>query len=480
MNMKKILNTALLIFAASLLFVACKDDKNEPVPFAYENTTVAAFTYPQEGEVIELTKDQAGEMLELTWIPAVYSANDGTNLGAPVYSVSVMVGELGGVVATTTDVGYAIKIGDLNEMLYKFEIPFGQNDLKWTITASLPNYEGSLVESSVNTKVTTYDPTTVELITAATIVEPTEGAVFVLDETMATDTIDVSWTAAVYEALDGHALADVEYVMSIIANEDTSEIVTTTDLSTILTVEGLNSTLKVMGLEAGVETDVVWTLKSMIPDEIGTDDVVSVNTKVTVYDPAPPSNLWVPGAYQGWSPAEAPMVYETDVVGVFSGYVNFNGEDPNFKFTAQPNWDGPNYGTDGTEWGLDTDAGAGNLSVVDMGNYWLTCNTVDLVWEKELRTFGLVGTFNGWGGEPDAELTFDETNRMFTVTMDFEAATQFKWRANSDWAVNFGESGAGDNTLSQDGANIVLDEAGNYTINLYLEKQVPTYEVIKN
>jgi len=69
---------------------------------------------------------------------------------------------------------------------------------------------------------------------------------------------------------------------------------------------------------------------------------------------------------------------------------------------------------------------------------------------------------------------------MWTTTIDFEAGTEFKWRANADWAVNLGIKDPDNGTLEQNGLNIVVQDAGNYTINLYLYESVPRYEIIKN
>jgi hypothetical protein len=59
-------------------------------------------------------------------------------------------------------------------------------------------------------------------------------------------------------------------------------------------------------------------------------------------------------------------------------------------------------------------------------------------------------------------MTWDAANGVFKATIDLVAG-EMKFRANDDWGVNFG----GDlNALTQDGANIAIAEAGNYTITL--------------
>ena len=72
---------------------------------------------------------------------------------------------------------------------------------------------------------------------------------------------------------------------------------------------------------------------------------------------------------------------------------------------------------------------------------------------------GLIGDFNGWGG--DVEMTWNPTDFCYEAFNPGVNANGWKFRMNSDWAINLG----GDiNNLTQDGANITLE--GN-TIKLY-------------
>ncbi len=94
--------------------------------------------------------------------------------------------------------------------------------------------------------------------------------------------------------------------------------------------------------------------------------------------------------------------------------------------------------------------------------------------------WALVGTAtpNGWG-HPDLDMEWDWKTNIWTLTTDLVAG-EFKFRADDAWTVNYGDNG-NDGSLEQDGANIPLPAAGNYTIQLILTDVAnPTYTVVKN
>jgi hypothetical protein len=63
-------------------------------------------------------------------------------------------------------------------------------------------------------------------------------------------------------------------------------------------------------------------------------------------------------------------------------------------------------------------------------------------------------------------MTYNAGTKLWTVTTNCVAG-EFKFRANSDWGINFGDTGA-DLTLEYDGANIAVGTAGSRTITLDL------------
>jgi len=173
--------------------------------------------------------------------------------------------------------------------------------------------------------------------------------------------------------------------------------------------------------------------------------------------------LYVTGGHQNWTPATAPIVYSHNLDWKFDGYVYMPAGNE-YKFTAKPNWDGPNYG-DGGNGTLSVTGG--NLKVTETGFYRLT---VDLSKEPykysaTATKWGLIGdaTAGGWGAS--TPMVLNTATGEWTVTTTLSAAGTFKFRANDGWDINLG----GDvNNLSYGGDNIPVASNGTYLITLKL------------
>ncbi len=324
------------------------------------------------------------------------------------------------------------------------------------------------------------------------LLSPSEGTTMVWTEADSMKSLSFNWAPAIYTLNSGASLEMPEYSLTVSLNGGLNEVISTTDTTATFTVPELNSMFLGWGIQPATETSVVWTVTANLPEALTTVFSDAVNTKVTAFktaDPPAPSaaSLYVPGAYQGWDPANAPQIWDNDDDGIFEGYVYITGEDFNFKFASQPNWDGPNYGTDGTEFGLDTDAGAGNLTVPAAGGYWLVCNTNDLVYSYELQNFGVIGSgiLNGdWTEDVDMLPAEGGPYNILEVTIDVSESAdgdlRFKYRANDAWDISYGAD-AGSDVLISGGSDILMPEGpGNYTFKMLWDTPTPRYELIKN
>ncbi|TGE29122.1 SusE domain-containing protein [Hymenobacter metallicola] len=94
-----------------------------------------------------------------------------------------------------------------------------------------------------------------------------------------------------------------------------------------------------------------------------------------------------------------------------------------------------------------------------------------LVW----RIIGPAG--NSW--DSDLDMNYDFDKKVWTVTTNLKA-DEFKFRANKAWTNNLGADGT-DGSLKQDGANLKIAEAGNYTVTLDTNASPkPVYTLKKN
>lgn len=180
--------------------------------------------------------------------------------------------------------------------------------------------------------------------------------------------------------------------------------------------------------------------------------------------------LYVPGDYQGWSPATAPSLGSPDNDGKYEGYVNIpTGNNFQFKFASTPDW---NNAIGGTGTGSGTLGGGNNIAVADAGFYKINANTVANTWSATKTTWGLIGSFSPSNWSNDVPMTYSAADNKWTATITTVAGDQFKFRANGGWTLNYGDDGAGN--LVENGANVgdagknFAVPAGTHKISLFL------------
>lgn len=177
---------------------------------------------------------------------------------------------------------------------------------------------------------------------------------------------------------------------------------------------------------------------------------------------------YVEASYPGsgmtnWSPGNSPQVKSTvESPENLEGYVYMANSSNQWKFATQPNWDGPNYGDDGTG---KLDAGAGNINS-PAGYYKINANATELTYNAVATVWGVIGsaTPNEWNDE--TPLTYDPGSATWRGVMHLKAA-EIKFRANHDWGFNYG-SDAADGTLGAGAANIPVSMEADYAIILDL------------
>ena len=130
-----------------------------------------------------------------------------------------------------------------------------------------------------------------------------------------------------------------------------------------------------------------------------------------------------------------------------------------FKFRANHDW-GFNYGSSTKDAKLN--AGGDNIPVTVESDYAFT---LDLsrpnAYIYSANRWGVIGDATPGGWDTDTNMTWDDTKKVLTVTLNLKSPGSFKFRANDGWDINYGGNlGA----LSSGGDNIAVTAAGNYTI----------------
>ena len=175
--------------------------------------------------------------------------------------------------------------------------------------------------------------------------------------------------------------------------------------------------------------------------------------------------IYVPGNHQGWFPDKAPALRSENKDGVYTGFVNFNGD---FKFTHVREWNNGEYNSDHFETyaeGFSKSTDGSNITAP--AKY---CYVVVNVPEKKIEAtpvvWGIIGSATAGGWDTDQDMTWDDTKKCWTATVEF-AAGEWKFRANDAWDINLGGAEA---DLTAGGSNINVAEAGTYVVDLYTER----------
>ena len=308
--------------------------------------------------------------------------------------------------------------------------------------------------------------------------QPAASTSVVLSEENADSEITFAWSKADYKI----NLAVSYTVMMDFAGNDFANAfqVLNTDAATAsLSYAAFNNILNANGAIPGAVANVEYYVVASVSDYA--DNIMSSTTSfdVTPYLAVIDyPKLYVPGSYQGWDVAkESTVIYSLKSNGKYEGYLFMDaGADPiEFKFADGPSWD-VNYGDDGEDGTLDKDGA--NIKVAEAGMYKLNVNLNDFTYTTMLTTWGIIGDATAGGWDSDQDMSWDADNNVLTATLDLTAG-EIKFRANDGWDLNYGDDGPS-GYLNAGGANIVIAEAGNYTITLNLGVANYTYTIVQN
>jgi hypothetical protein len=323
-------------------------------------------------------------------------------------------------------------------------------------------------------------------IVSPNLQNPVDGDSLTFTKDNSDSTLVFSWSSAQY----GFQTA-VNYFLQIdrqgnnFQNAQTVGHTTSKD-SLQISINDLNN--KVLLLEDDPEVpnplNVSFRVIAIVNSHVDTAFSQVATVKITpFYIPIVYPQLYVPGAYQGWSPGTADSIGSINSDENYEGYIYMESSTTpiEFKFTSARDWGHINYGY-AAPGKLSTDGGASNLKVPESGYYKFNVNTKELTWTYLKTTWGLIGDATPGGWDTDTPMTYDVDNHVWTVTLNLTVG-DIKFRANGAWDLNYGSNnndGAKVGKLQEGGENIHVKEAGNYTVILNLDHTVYKYKLEKN
>ncbi len=313
---------------------------------------------------------------------------------------------------------------------------------------------------------------------APVLLSPTSGATLNLDQENADEVINFEFTPA-----DFGFQAAVTYTvqMALEGNfEEVTDVVNSFGSPAIIRVADFNERLIQKGLTPNDAENVVFRVRASVNPNVENRYSESVALQVIAFAAELQfPRVYLPGDYQGWDPTnENTIIYSENSDGVYEGFVHILGGSGEFKVNETPGWE-VNYGDNGPDGTLDPDGA--NLNVGDtFGTFRLKVDLNDMSYEiGTRRVWGIVGDATPGGWDTDTPLEFDSQENVLTLTVELNAG-EMKFRANNDWGFNYGDDGT-NGVLDADGANIVVSEAGAYTI--VMDWKVPgqiSYTLEKN
>nr|WP_315171001.1 SusE domain-containing protein [uncultured Flavobacterium sp.] len=327
------------------------------------------------------------------------------------------------------------------------------------------------------------DRPVIEGVDSPVLTAPTSGAAYVLKpENAAAQAERFTWKSANFSG-------DVQITYAVQIDKKGNDFKTPQVLGSVVaenqvsvTVESMNKAalaLKATPFSPGEYqvriSAVTGNMAPMYSNVIGI-----VLTPYTTENP----KLWVPGGYaaasgypKDWDPASSPQLSASGFGKVdFEGYVNFAGAGE-YKFTSFPEWKGE-FGAGATAGTLDP-KGA-NLKMTAAGYYRIEVDTEKLTYKTTATSWGIVGDATPGSWDNSTAMTYDPAAKVWKVTAALVGGKEMKFRANNNWDVNMGDTGA-NGSLEYGGDNIKVAAAGNYTITLDLSSpRNYKYTVTKN
>lgn len=265
---------------------------------------------------------------------------------------------------------------------------------------------------------------------------------------------EISWEKANY---GNGAVVNYEVVVTNNTSKKSVSIGETSDSKLNLTNAEMNAFLAKAGAYPGQTYDFTVSLVSKAFTAYNDSAQNTVTFKATPYDPNTVDINWkyayVAVGYPEWDYTKAYLIGDPDGDGIYKGWVQLEGA------TSFAILDGKDV----------TKVLASNLPITDAkkGFVEISVDEDGNVAFSDIAKWGIIGDATSGGWTSDTELEYDSNTRLWTAVTILNDK-EFKFRANKEWAINYGIDGITQDGLIFGGDNIKVQTAHAYIVTLNL------------
>lgn len=257
--------------------------------------------------------------------------------------------------------------------------------------------------------------------------------------------------------------------------------------STILSEEiTLEENEKIISREIDIPNEDSWIGEALLKISYDAGEQTVEKTKEIVFLESNPVMYLVGGSTgAGWSPESATLMRLYDGENsknkfeIFE-YITIDGD--GFKFLpSNVGWDNA-YGIGGSSGQLLQDGDAGNITVEEDAFYRVRMDADALTYELLKVTWGIIGDATAGGWDTSTDMTFEGARGTYVWKITTNLAQgELKFRYNNAWDFDGIPANLGGNLseLTWDGANISIESAGTYDIELSLSPSGYTASIQK-
>jgi starch-binding outer membrane protein SusE/F len=326
------------------------------------------------------------------------------------------------------------------------------------------------------------DPTltVLETVTFPAVPDVSADEIVITEENKIETLLQVSWEEVVFPVK-----GPVTYTLQFETPSDTSGSNAWAEavkreigedlLSASYSGDELNEIALELGLQPGKEGVIVARVQGTMSRDIFSPAIAVRVTPIAIPDIIDYPSLYIAGDFQGWNIGAPSKISSVNNDGIYEGYIYIPAGGTNeFKLYAQPDWGPTSYGYESEGRIRVANFAGANFVAPSEGYYLFMVNLNDMTYHLMKASWGIIGAATPGGWDADTPLVYNPGTQTWTVTANMKANGSFKFRANNEWVLDFGNEGGKLGYANHpwkpyvEQPHFTVPSDGNYTITLDL------------